>query len=181
MVQREVADRIVASPGTRAYGVLSATTQMYARAERLFTLPPSAFSPPPQVHSTVFRLTMRPRFQELDVDRKGFLNFVRQVFAQKRKTLANNLRAAGYEAARVRSALAECQLNPLIRAEDLSLESMACLFHALAAGSIMQVGVRGHAAITEEPPHHESAAALEVDRISGVRGRHRRDRRGARR
>jgi 16S rRNA (adenine1518-N6/adenine1519-N6)-dimethyltransferase len=133
MVQREVADRIVASPGTRAYGVLSATTQMYARAEQLFTLPPGAFSPPPEVYSTVFRLTMRPRFQELGVDPKGFLNLVRQVFAQKRKTLANNLRAAGYEAARIRSALAESQLDPLIRAEDVSLESMACLFHALPA------------------------------------------------
>ncbi len=131
MVQREVADRIVASPGTRAYGVLSATTQMYARAEQLFTLPPGAFSPPPEVYSTVFRLTMRPRFQELGVDPKGFLNLVRQVFAQKRKTLANNLRAAGYEAARIRSAFAEAQLDPLIRAEDVSLESMACLFHAL--------------------------------------------------
>jgi 16S rRNA (adenine1518-N6/adenine1519-N6)-dimethyltransferase len=132
MVQREVADRIVASPGTRAYGVLSATTQMYARAERLFTLAPAAFSPPPEVHSTVFRLTMRPRFDELGVDPKGFLNLVRQVFAQKRKTLANNLRVAGYDSAGVRSALAECQLNPLIRAEDLSLESMACLFRALS-------------------------------------------------
>jgi 16S rRNA (adenine1518-N6/adenine1519-N6)-dimethyltransferase len=139
MVQREVADRIVASPGTRAYGVLSATTQMYARAERLFTLPPAAFSPPPQVHSTVFRLTMHPRFQELEVDPKGFLNFVRQVFAQKRKTLANNLRAAGFEAARVRSALAECQLNPLIRAEDLSLESMARVFHALPAKALSEL------------------------------------------
>ena len=139
MVQREVADRIVASPGTRAYGVLSATTQMYARAERLFTLPPAAFSPPPQVHSTVFRLTMHPRFQELEVDPKGFLNFVRQVFAQKRKTLANNLRAAGFDAARVRSALAECQLNPLIRAEDLSLESMARVFHALPATALSEL------------------------------------------
>ncbi len=139
MVQREVADRIVASPGTRAYGVLSATTQMYARAERLFTLPPSAFSPPPEVHSTVFRLTMRPRFDELGVDPPGFLSLVRQVFAQKRKTLANNLRVAGYDSARVRSALAECQLNPLIRAEDLPLESMACLFRALPARELSEL------------------------------------------
>jgi 16S rRNA (adenine1518-N6/adenine1519-N6)-dimethyltransferase len=144
MVQREVADRIVACPGTRAYGALSATTQMYARAERLFTLPPGAFSPPPEVHSTVFRLTMQPRFQELGVDHQGFLNLVRQVFAQKRKTLANNLRAAGYEATQVNSALTECQLDRLIRAEDLSLESMARLFHALP--------VKG-------PPHHENESA----------------------
>jgi 16S rRNA (adenine1518-N6/adenine1519-N6)-dimethyltransferase len=135
MVQREVADRVVASPGTRAYGILSATTQMYARAERLFTLPPQAFSPPPKVHSTVVRLVMRPRFEELGVDPERFLNFVRESFAQKRKTLANNLRASGYEDGRVRSALAEGQLKPLVRAEDVPLESMAHLFHSLGSVS----------------------------------------------
>ena len=51
MVQREVADRLAAEPGSRDYGLLSATTQLFARVDNLFTLPPSAFSPPPQVHS----------------------------------------------------------------------------------------------------------------------------------
>jgi 16S rRNA (adenine1518-N6/adenine1519-N6)-dimethyltransferase len=55
MVQREVADRIVAAPGSRDYGLLSVTVQMYGPVERLFTLPPSSFIPPPDVHSTVFR------------------------------------------------------------------------------------------------------------------------------
>ena len=131
MVQREVADRIVAAPGSRDYGLLSATTQMYARAERLFSLPPGAFSPPPEVHSTVFRLTMLPRFAELDVEEERFLHFLRQAFAQKRKTLANNLRAAGYEAAAVQACLTACQMNPLIRAEAVSLESMASIFQEL--------------------------------------------------
>jgi len=58
MVQREVAARLAAHPGTSDYGVLSATTQMYAHVESLLTLPPEAFSPQPQVHSTVLRLTM---------------------------------------------------------------------------------------------------------------------------
>ncbi|HEV2275646.1 MAG TPA: 16S rRNA (adenine(1518)-N(6)/adenine(1519)-N(6))-dimethyltransferase RsmA [Acidobacteriaceae bacterium] len=131
MVQREVADRIVADPGSRDYGLLSATTQMYARAERLFTLPPGAFSPPPQVHSTVFRLTIQPRFAELAAGETAFLRFLRQVFAQKRKTLANNLRAAGYDAAGVQAALEKCGIAPAIRAEACSLETMACLFRAL--------------------------------------------------
>jgi 16S rRNA (adenine1518-N6/adenine1519-N6)-dimethyltransferase len=132
MVQREVADRIVAQPGCRDYGLLSATTQMYARAELLFTLPPGAFSPPPQVHSAVLRLTMRPRFREFAVEEEGFLQFLRQAFAQKRKSLANNFRAAAYDAAAIQAALAECGLNPLVRAEAVPLEAMACLYSALA-------------------------------------------------
>jgi 16S rRNA (adenine1518-N6/adenine1519-N6)-dimethyltransferase len=132
MVQREVADRIVASPGSRDYGVLSATTQMHARVESLFTLPPGAFSPPPEVHSTVLRLAMQPRFAELRVDRDKFLGFLRTVFAQKRKTLANNLRAAGYGASQTEAAFGACQVNAMVRAEAVPLETMACLFHRFA-------------------------------------------------
>ena len=71
MVQREVADRIAARPGTRDYGMLSATAQLYTKVENLFTLPPSAFSPPPKVHSSVLRLTVAPRFAELQVNAGG--------------------------------------------------------------------------------------------------------------
>jgi 16S rRNA (adenine1518-N6/adenine1519-N6)-dimethyltransferase len=140
MVQREVADRIVATPGSRDYGLLSATTQMYARVERLFTLPPGAFSPPPEVESTVLRLTMRPRFAELRVDRERFLTFLRRAFAQKRKTLANNFRVAGYGFAVIQAALATCRLDPMIRSEAVSLEGMACLFHALEDSAAKEAG-----------------------------------------
>src|SRR5580693_2356370 len=98
MMQREVAERVAAAPGVRDYGLLSATAQMNAQAEELFTLPPSAFSPPPDVYSTVLRLEFAPRFVELSVDPSGFDTFLHQCFAQKRKTLQNNLRAAGYPA-----------------------------------------------------------------------------------
>jgi 16S rRNA (adenine1518-N6/adenine1519-N6)-dimethyltransferase len=131
MAQREVAERIVAPPGSRTYGFLSATTQMYARVEHLFTLPPEAFAPPPEVYSTVIRLTMHPRFEELAVEAEGFLRFLRQIFAQKRKTLANNLRASGYEAAVVERAFSGCAIDAQVRAEAVSLEAMACLFLAL--------------------------------------------------
>src|SRR5712672_2012160 len=67
MVQREVADRIAAKPGGRDYGMLSATAQLYARVENLFTLPPEAFAPPPKVHSTVLRLTLEPQQEKLGV------------------------------------------------------------------------------------------------------------------
>ena len=131
MVQREVADRIVALPGSRDYGVLSVTVQMYGPVERLFTLPPSAFSPPPDVHSTVFRWRFAPRFAELEVEEAGFLRFARQVFAQKRKTLANNLRAAGYEPAHIQAALAAASIGAQARAEELSLEKLAALWISL--------------------------------------------------
>ncbi len=131
MVQREVADRIVAEPGSRDYGLLSVSIQMYGPVERLFTLPPSAFSPPPDVHSTVFRWRFAPRFAGLQVEEKDFLRFVRQVFAQKRKTLANNLRAAGFTPAEIQEAMEAAAIRPQARAEVLSLEELAALWNAL--------------------------------------------------
>ena len=131
MVQREVADRIAAQPGSRDYGLLSVTVQMYGPAEKLFTLPPSSFSPPPDVHSTVFRWRFAPRFAELSLDEVSFLPFVRKVFAQKRKTLANNLRAAGICPAAVAAALAHAAIDPHARAEALPIEALAALWHSL--------------------------------------------------
>jgi 16S rRNA (adenine1518-N6/adenine1519-N6)-dimethyltransferase len=133
MAQREVAERIVAPPGSRDYGLLSATTQMYAAVEQLFTLPPEAFAPPPEVYSTVIRLTMHPRFEELGVEAVGFLRFLRQIFALKRKTLVNNLRASGYDPVVVDAAFRRCAVDARVRAEAVSLEGMACLFRALTA------------------------------------------------
>lgn len=131
MVQREVADRIVAAPGSRDYGLLSVTVQIYGPVAPLFTLPPGAFSPPPDVHSTVFRWRFAPRFAELGVEEPAFIAFARQAFAQKRKTLANNLRHAGCDALAIQAALAACNIPPQARAEELSLESLAALSLAL--------------------------------------------------
>jgi 16S rRNA (adenine1518-N6/adenine1519-N6)-dimethyltransferase len=131
MLQREVADRIAAAPGVRDYGLLSATAQMNARVEKLLTLPPEAFAPPPDVHSTVLRLDFAPRFAELGVDPAGFDVFLRASFAQKRKTLANNLRAAGYTAEKLRAAWTVA-IPPLARAESLALEPMAELYRGLS-------------------------------------------------
>jgi 16S rRNA (adenine1518-N6/adenine1519-N6)-dimethyltransferase len=131
MVQREVAERITAQPGSRDYGLLSVTVQMYGPAECLFTLPPSAFTPPPDVHSTVFRWRFAPRFAELGVDEAAFLPFVRQAFAQKRKTLANNLRAAGIPPAMAAAAMASAAIDPHARAEALPIEALAALWRSL--------------------------------------------------
>jgi len=127
MVQREVADRVTAEPGSRDYGILSVTTQMYGPTERLFTLPPEAFEPPPEVHSTVFRWRFAPRFTELGVEEEPFLRFVRLAFAQKRKTLANNLRAAGFAPDDIAGALDQAGIPTQARAETLSIGSFAAL------------------------------------------------------
>jgi 16S rRNA (adenine1518-N6/adenine1519-N6)-dimethyltransferase len=140
LVQREVADRIAAEPGTRDYGLLSATAQLYARVEKLFTLPPGAFTPPPKVHSTALRLTMAPRQKELGLDgdgrtsdghiKDGFIDFLKLSFGQKRKTLWNNLKV-NYSEPRLRAALAQAKVKPAARAETLTLEESAALFRAL--------------------------------------------------
>lgn len=131
MVQREVADRVTAAPGSRDYGLLSVTVQMYGPVEPLFSLPPGAFSPPPQVHSTVFRWRFAPRFAQLGVNEEGFLRFLRQAFAQKRKTLANNLRAAGVAPADTARALAGAGIDEKARAEALTAEKLAAVWLAL--------------------------------------------------
>ena len=77
MVQREVADRLVATPNSRDYGLLSVTVQMYGPIQQLFTLPPSAFSPPPDVHSSVVRWRFAPRFAELGVEEATFFRCAR--------------------------------------------------------------------------------------------------------
>jgi 16S rRNA (adenine1518-N6/adenine1519-N6)-dimethyltransferase len=134
MVQREVAERLAAKPGKSEYGLLSATAQLYAQVDNLFTLAPGSFSPPPKVHSTVVRLTINPKLESLHVPETGFINFLKLAFGQKRKTLMNNLRAQ-YTVPILRKAMEEAKVRPEVRAEALSLEKSAALFRALANGN----------------------------------------------
>ncbi len=134
MVQREVADRVAALPGTREYGLLSATAQLYAHVDHVLTLPPQAFMPPPEVHSTVLRLEMHSRAGELGIEAGPFLGFLRQCFAQKRKTLGKNLRAAGFAAAGIALALESAEIALTGRAEEVPLEAMAALWKSLKTG-----------------------------------------------
>ena len=132
MVQKEVADRLAASPGSRDFGLLSATAQLYAKVERLFTLPPGAFAPAPKVHSSVVRLTMAPKLAGLHVEEEPFIQFLKLSFGQKRKTLWNNLKTE-YASAPLKEALQEAGVKPSVRAETLPLEKSAAIFRALAA------------------------------------------------
>jgi 16S rRNA (adenine1518-N6/adenine1519-N6)-dimethyltransferase len=130
MVQREVADRISAEPGGRDYGLLSATAQLYARVDNLFSLPPGAFNPAPKVHSSVLRLTMAPRLPEFQLEAGPFVEMLKLAFAQKRKTLANNLKGR-YDDKAIRAALKAAGLRSDVRAEALPLDKMAAVFRAL--------------------------------------------------
>jgi 16S rRNA (adenine1518-N6/adenine1519-N6)-dimethyltransferase len=110
---------------------LSATAQLYTWVEKLFTLPPTAFSPPPKVHSSVVRLTMNPRLESLQVPEQPFIAFLRQSFGQKRKTLWNNLKP-DYDGKLLRAAMEATGIKPNARAEALSLEKMAALYRTLS-------------------------------------------------
>jgi len=134
MVQKEVADRLAAHPGSRDYGLLTATARLYAKVEKLFTLPPEAFSPPPKVHSTVLRLTIHPCFEELKVPEAEFISFLKLSFGLKRKTLWNNLKT-GYDTDLLKAALAKAGVKPGVRAEALPLEKSAAIFRTLRGGN----------------------------------------------
>ncbi len=121
LIQKEVAERLVARPGSRDYGFLSVQTQFFAKPELVFTVPPGAFKPPPKVDSAVVELTPRDGAPELGIgDSEAFLRFLSTCFRQKRKTLRNNLRE---------EFSIEGQPEAQLRAEQLSLEDLAGLWH----------------------------------------------------
>jgi 16S rRNA (adenine1518-N6/adenine1519-N6)-dimethyltransferase len=131
MLQREVAERIEAGPGSRDYGVLSIMVAMGADVRRLLSLPPGAFRPPPKVHSAVIRLTFRPPPVQTR-DRQVFDGMVRSVFTQRRKTLLNALKSfAGLRGFDTRTALREAGIDPARRAETLKLAELARLADVL--------------------------------------------------
>jgi 16S rRNA (adenine1518-N6/adenine1519-N6)-dimethyltransferase len=137
VIQFEVAARIAARPGRREYGYLSALCQFYTKPEIVLRIPPGAFRPPPRVGSALMRMMLPGERASLNVaDGNRFLRFVQACFAQKRKTLRNNLRAVvarDRPAAedRIGNALSATGSRPDARAEQLSLSQFAVLFEKL--------------------------------------------------
>jgi len=131
VIQLEVAARIVAPPGRREHGYLSALCQFYTKPKIDLKIPAGAFRPPPRVTSALVRMTLPGEKADLQVaDRTQFLEFIQRCFDQKRKTLRNNLRSSvGIE--RAETALKSCHLEPGVRGEQLTLAQFACLYHAL--------------------------------------------------
>jgi 16S rRNA (adenine1518-N6/adenine1519-N6)-dimethyltransferase len=146
MVQREMAVRMAAGPGSRDYGVLSVQLQLRAEVEPVLDVPPEAFMPRPRVQSRVVRCRPLPR-PRVAVQRPELLKrLVRGVFSQRRKTIRNGLKASfgrDLDAAALDAALAAGGIAPELRPEDLSLERFAALADALAA-RLEQVDGGGH-------------------------------------
>jgi 16S rRNA (adenine1518-N6/adenine1519-N6)-dimethyltransferase len=126
MLQREVAQRIAAGPGSGDYGPLSIMTAVSADVELRFNLPPGAFRPPPKVHSSVIRLKFRPPTIEIG-DRARFERIVRTMFQQRRKTLSNALRPALPADADAAAILTAIGIDPRRRPETLTLAEIAAI------------------------------------------------------
>ena len=123
MMQKEVADRISAAPGSRTYGAISVAVQYFCRVSRVTDVPKEAFVPRPKVESAVLNLEPIENKETELKDEKMFLRCVKAGFAQRRKTLLNSLASAGgLDKERVRRILAAAGIDPGRRAETLSVE-----------------------------------------------------------
>lgn len=134
MLQKEVVERLAAVPGSRQYGRLSVMAQYHCRIEKLFTVGPENFQPPPKVTSAIVRLTPY-RVPLVDVgDYTCFETVVATAFGQRRKTLRNALKSLLAE-----EIIRACGIDPQARAETLFLEAFGCLSRALAESTIQPV------------------------------------------
>ena len=131
MVQKEAAQRLCATPGTREAGAVTLAVQYYAEAETLFAVSRGSFLPAPNVDSAVIRLTRR-KTPPCDVrEEKVLFRLIRAGFNQRRKTLLNSLTGAGYTKEQLTAAFATAELPPTARAEQLTLPQWAALANAL--------------------------------------------------
>jgi len=132
VIQLEVAFRLAAQPGTRDYGYLSVLTQYFSRPAIALKIPRGAFRPPPEVGSALVSLRLPGERGRLSLgDEPRFLDFVKACFAQKRKTLVNNLRILA-EPSRLKTILEALSVRSDVRAEQLSVAELASLFDAVA-------------------------------------------------
>ena len=135
LVQKEVAERVGATPGTHAYGALSVGVQAVARAERLFTVPAGAFHPRPKVDSAVLRLTPLSAPTVSDDEMERFRRLVVGLFGFRRKQLGRGLRElTGWDAERVEAALATAGIGTSARPETVTAGGFAALLRALVDG-----------------------------------------------
>lgn len=133
MVQKEVADRIAAQPGSKTFGILSIAVQISAQVTKVMEVSPGAFWPAPKVTSAVIRLDLHP-YQGFDVDKKDFFRVVTAAFSQRRKTLGNSLAGGlGLRKEEVIERLQNAGISDGRRAESLSIEEFQVLTKAFQA------------------------------------------------
>ncbi len=133
LVQKEVADRLYANPGSRTFGALSVRVQYLADCEFICTVPASAFYPPPKVDSAVVRLHPR-QIETPALNPRKFETLVKLGFGAKRKMLRNNLQSL-VERDRLTQLLEQLEINPQVRAEDLSVQQWVTLANQLTVNS----------------------------------------------
>lgn len=134
MIQKEVAERMVAKPGGKDYGSLSIAVQYHCEAEIITTVPHTVFIPQPKVDSAVIRLKVRSTPPVTLKDEQHFFKVVQASFAQRRKTLFNNLLTAFFEKdskEKLRLILEQCEIDPARRGETLSIQEYAKLSNAM--------------------------------------------------
>jgi 16S rRNA (adenine1518-N6/adenine1519-N6)-dimethyltransferase len=135
LVQKEVADRVIAEPGTSEYGALTVGVQAVAHAERLFTVPAGAFQPRPKVDSAALRLTPLAEPIVAEGDREGFRALVVGLFGFRRKQMLRGIRElTGWDPARAGQVLERAGVPPIVRPEVLSPADFARLHRALVDG-----------------------------------------------
>ena len=133
MVQKEVALRMVAKPGTKDYGALSVAVQYYTKPDIVLDVPPKSFLPAPAVTSSVIRCVLRDQPPVDVIDEKLFFRVVKAGFAQRRKTFANTMKTTGLSKDRIEELLAKANIDGQRRGETFTLQEFADVANAWAA------------------------------------------------
>lgn len=132
MMQKEVAERIMASPGSRTFGAISLAVQYYCEVEQVAEVPKEVFSPIPKVDSAVLKLSIRDEKPVHPKDEKLMFRCIKAGFAQRRKTISNSLTGVGFSKDEIRLALENLGINQTRRAETLSIEEFSAISDELA-------------------------------------------------
>ena len=133
MVQKEVALRMVAKPGTKDYGALSVAVQYYTETDIVLDVPPKSFLPAPAVTSSVIRCVLRDKPPVDVIDEKLFFHVVKAGFAQRRKTFANTMKTTGLSKDRIEELLAKANIDGQRRGETFTLQEFADVANAWAS------------------------------------------------
>ncbi len=131
MLQKEVADRLLAEPSTKDYGALTVIVRAFMDLRRVFNVPPTCFYPPPKVNSTVIRMNPKEKPSVVQQMEAGFKKVVKGAFLQRRKTLRNSLKGAGFEPEDLDKAFAETGISPTCRGETLTVDEFVRLTEVL--------------------------------------------------
>ncbi|WP_295919308.1 16S rRNA (adenine(1518)-N(6)/adenine(1519)-N(6))-dimethyltransferase RsmA [Anaerovibrio lipolyticus] len=137
MVQKEVALRMIAKPGSKAYGALSVAVQYYTKPHIAFDVPPRSFIPAPEVDSVVIVCDVREKPAVEVKDEKMFFKVVKAAFGQRRKTIANAMKGAGFTKDAIEAAFNKSGIDSCRRGETFSLKEFAALADALVVSNLV--------------------------------------------